>query len=71
MSGFVKLSCDMLHSSIWLERDQRDIFITALLMAMPRYFAQPVATIKINSTESDSFVVPRVTTVLSDHQHRD
>jgi hypothetical protein len=32
---FVKLDCGILDSSVWVDRPQRDLFITALLMAQP------------------------------------
>lgn len=33
---FVKLDCGILDSSLWVDRAQREVFITALLMAVPR-----------------------------------
>ncbi len=32
---FVKLDCRILDSSLWIDRESREIFITALLMAVP------------------------------------
>ena len=32
---FVKLDCGMLDSTLWFEREAREVFITALLMAEP------------------------------------
>lgn len=42
MSEFVKLDCGILDSTVWPDRDLRDVFITALLMAKPREYMAPV-----------------------------
>ncbi len=55
---FVKLDCGMLHSSIWIDRPAREIFITALLIGEPYVVDKPMHTLKIRSLDSDSFVVP-------------
>jgi hypothetical protein len=56
--AFVKLDTDILTSSLWVSRGQRDVFITALLMAVPKYFPDPVAEVSTGSTEPTGFVVP-------------
>ena len=39
--GFVKLDCAIVDSSLWVERDHRSLFITALVMAEPFEFSGP------------------------------
>lgn len=56
--AFVKLDTGILTSTIWVERECRELFITALLMAQPKEFLHPVETIKIRSTERDEFTLP-------------
>lgn len=55
---FVKLDCAMLNSSIWWEKTQRDIFITALLMAEPFEVREPMPQIHIDSLEFTGWKVP-------------
>src|SRR5687768_12064759 len=56
--AYVKLDCDMITSSIWWEKPQRDLFITALLMAEPRELREPMRTVRVDSTEFDDWTVP-------------
>lgn len=58
MAGFVKLDCGILESSLWDDRDTRDVFITALLMAEPVELAEPMPQIEVDSLEHTGFVVP-------------
>jgi hypothetical protein len=55
---FVKLDCGILNSTIWFDRDSRDVFITALLMAEPIEVKEPTPTIKIKTLDPDPFIVP-------------
>lgn len=55
---FVKLDCSMLESSIWGEKTQRDIFITALLMAEPYEVRTPMPQIEVLSLKKTGFKVP-------------
>lgn len=55
---YVKLDTGMLDSSIWIERDQREIFITALLMAKPFLVEENMPQIEIHSNEPTSWDVP-------------
>lgn len=57
---YVKLDVNILHSTLWIERDQREVFITSLLMAAPREFTEPMRQIKIDSTRfvEPAFIVP-------------
>ena len=56
--AFVKLDTGILHSTLWVERECREIFITALLMAEPRELREPVEQIAVESLEHTGFVVP-------------
>lgn len=48
----------MLDSSIWWERSQRNVFITALLMAAPFEVREPAPQIEINSLRQTGWSVP-------------
>lgn len=54
---FLKLDCGILDSTLWMDRDDRDVFITALLMAMPHELAAEVQQIEINGLNPTGFVV--------------
>jgi hypothetical protein len=56
--AFVKLDTGILNSTLWFERDQREVFITALLMAEPREFTEPVPQIDVGKIEYTGFIVP-------------
>lgn len=56
--AFVKLDTGILNSTLWIERDQRELFITALLMAEPREFQNPTRQIKIGVLEWGDFEAP-------------
>lgn len=55
---FVKLDCGMLTSSLWIDREARDIFITALLMAEPWEFLEPQAQISVRDLELTGWMMP-------------
>lgn len=48
----------MLNSSIWPEKTQRDLFITALLMAEPHELRESEPQLKANSLELTGWAVP-------------
>lgn len=56
--AFVKLDTKILDSTLWIERDLREIFITALLMAEPREFRDPVRQIEVGRLEFTDFTAP-------------
>ena len=56
--GFVKLDTGILDSTLWIERDCRDVFITALLMAQPQVFDEPLAQLKVDALEETGFTIP-------------
>lgn len=48
----------MLDSTIWFDRDAREVFITALLMAEPIELREEVEAINVRSLEKTGFTVP-------------
>lgn len=56
--GFVKLDTGILRSTIWFDKDARDVFLTALLMAEPREFAEPIPQIEVQSLKATGWVAP-------------
>ena len=52
---FVKLDTGILNSTLWIEREQRELFITALLMAEPREFSEPLRQIKVGELDYTGF----------------
>lgn len=55
---FVKLDCGMLDSTLWMDRNSREVFITALLMAEPVEVPEPLKQIAVRTLENTDFVVP-------------
>ena len=55
---FVKLDCGILDSTLWVDREAREIFITALLMAVPHSYDSPVDEVEITSTDLTGWSVP-------------
>ena len=55
---FVKLDCGILNSTLWFEREAREVFITALLMAEPFETQDPIPQIAIGSLEFTGWSVP-------------
>jgi len=56
--AFVKLKKSILNSTVWMDRDVRDVWITALLMADLHELREPTPTIRVASLQRDPFVVP-------------
>lgn len=56
--AFVKLDTGLLRSSLWVDRDHRSLFLTALLMAEPFEVKEPMPAIEIRSLKATGFVVP-------------
>src|SRR5215831_19178315 len=55
---FVKLDTNMLRSTLWYERLQREIFITALLMAEPVYTDKPLPQLSVHTMQETGWSVP-------------
>ncbi len=55
---FVKLDTGILNSTLWVDRDVTQIFITALLMAEPFEIRVPMEQLEVRCLESTGFIVP-------------
>lgn len=55
---FVKIDCDILTSTLWFQRDQREVFLTALLMAEPYELSDPEPVFEVRSLEPAGWDVP-------------
>ena len=55
---YVKLDCGILDSTLWIDRDQREVFLTALLMASPVEFSTEVQQLRVDSIEWTGFKAP-------------
>ncbi len=58
MSGFVKVDSGIVNSSLWVERDHRSIFLTALFMAEPFELEEPTPQLEVRSLTPTGWVVP-------------
>lgn len=56
--AFVKLDVGILDSSLWWERVQREVFITALLMAQPYELEQPAPQLDVRTMVPTGFIAP-------------
>ncbi len=56
--AFVKLDCGMLDSTLWVDREARELFLTALLMAEPRELRAPMPGIQTRDLKPLGFTVP-------------
>lgn len=56
--SFVKLDCAIVDSSLWVERDTRSIFITALVMAEPHELTAAAPQIAVDSLQETGWMVP-------------
>jgi hypothetical protein len=56
--AYVKLDTGILNSTLWIDRDCRELFITALLMAEPREFSEPIPQIKVDALDFTGWSAP-------------
>lgn len=56
--AFVKLDEGILSSTLWADRDARDVFITALLLAEPWEFSTPTPTLEVRTLEAADWTLP-------------
>ena len=56
--AFVKLDCGILDSTLWIDREARELFITALLMAEPHELKEKTPQIRVRSLELTGFIIP-------------
>jgi len=55
---FVKLDTGILDSTLWYDREAREVFITALLMATPHELTEPAPQIEIRTLDLTGWSVP-------------
>ena len=55
---FLKLDIKILTSSVWIDRDVRDVFLTALLLAEPFELRQEIEQLEVRELKPTGFVVP-------------
>jgi len=55
---YVKLDCDILTSTIWYDLDARIVFLTALLMAVPREYQEPVPQLAVREIRDVGWSAP-------------
>lgn len=56
--AFVKLDCGILDSTLWVDRDAREVFLTALLMAEPYETMEELPQFEVDSFETTGWIVP-------------
>ena len=56
--AFVKLDSGLLDSSLWTDRDARDVFLTALLMAVPYELTAPAMQLPPHGLIHTGYLVP-------------
>lgn len=56
--AFVKLDCGILDSTLWVQLPQREVFVTALLMAVPHEITAPTEQIEVRSLNKTGFIIP-------------
>ena len=56
--AFVKLDCGILDSTIWFDREARELFLTALLMAEPKEHTMPVPQIEVDTLKETGWSAP-------------
>lgn len=56
--AFIKLDRGILDSGFWADREARELFITALMMATPRVVREPTPQLDVFSFDKTGFVVP-------------
>jgi hypothetical protein len=55
---FVKLDCGILNSTLWMDRECREVFITALLMAEPVEQQSETPQLAVRSLDHTGYSVP-------------
>ena len=56
--AFVKLDCRILDSTLWPDREARELFITALLMAKPCMLLTVTPSLRVRELTETGFEVP-------------
>lgn len=55
---FVKLDTGILDSSLWVDKDARDVFLTSLLMAAPIELDEDTEQIEVRSFKKTGWIIP-------------
>ncbi len=55
---FVKLDCGILRSTIWFDREAREVFLTALLLAEPKEFPAGAEQLQVDKLEPTGWRAP-------------
>lgn len=56
--AFVKLDTGMLNSTTWYDKPARDLFITALLLAQPKEYTEPVPQLNAHNLDQTGWHAP-------------
>src|ERR1017187_5717012 len=56
--AFLKLDTGILNSTLWVDRECREVFITALLMAEPYEVTEPIPQLEVRTMTETGFFVP-------------
>lgn len=56
--AYVKLDTGILESTLWMDREAREVFITALLMARPVELKEPTGSIQVRSLDPGDYIIP-------------
>jgi hypothetical protein len=57
MAGYAKIDDGILQSSVWADRDARDVLITALLLARPKETKEPISQLEVKSLKPTGWTV--------------
>jgi hypothetical protein len=55
---FVKIDCGILNSTLWFDREAREVFMTALLMAEPQDFPEPIPQLRVDALKETGWSAP-------------
>jgi hypothetical protein len=56
--AYVKLDCGILRSTLWIDREAREVFLTALLMAEPHVLDQPTPQLEVRTLNGTGWLIP-------------
>ena len=56
--AYVKLDCGIVKSTLWVDREAREVFITALLMAEPTTIEKPTPQLEVRTLNQTGWMIP-------------
>lgn len=56
--GYVKMDSEIFNSSLWMDKEVRDIFMVALIAAMPFELMEPTPQLEVESLNETGYIVP-------------